>query len=197
MLTKDNYLAFRRKYEPTTVKLVVVAESPPKSGLYFYNPDGKTSEPLFAALMQQLGCRPKTKDEGLREFQQQGWVLVDATYEPVDGIKDKKKRNEVIERDYPLLVADLNQMLPPDMSVPIILVKANVFAVLERRLTADGFKVLNNGRSVPFSKYREAEGISLAVWCAPEQSTSQHFSKLVVKLEGPAPSARGPSMEST
>jgi hypothetical protein len=148
MLTKDDYLAFRRKYEPTTVKLVVVAESPPKSGLY-YNPEGKTSEPLFAALMQQLGFTPKTKDEGLRESQRQGWVLVDATYEPVDGIKNKMKRNGVIERDYPLLVADLNQMLP-NKSVPIILVKANVCAVLERRLTADGFTVVNNGQSVSF-----------------------------------------------
>jgi hypothetical protein len=149
MLTKDDYLAFRRKYEPTTVKLVVVAESPPKSGLYFYNPEGKTSEPLFTALMQQIGCRPRTKEEGLREFQRQGWVLVDATYEPVDGIHNKKKRNEVIDRDYPLLVADLNRMVP-NKSVPIVLVKANVCAVLERRLTADGFNVLNNGQSVSF-----------------------------------------------
>ena len=112
MLTRDDYLTFRRKYEPTIVKLVVVAKFPPKSGLYFYNPEGRTSEPLFAALMQQLGCRPKTKEEGLREFQRRGWVLVDATYEPVDGIKNKKERNEVIERDYPLLVAALDQMLP-------------------------------------------------------------------------------------
>ena len=46
MLTRDDYLSFRRKYEPTIVKLVIVAESPPKSGLYFYNPEGRTSEPL-------------------------------------------------------------------------------------------------------------------------------------------------------
>ena len=35
--------------------------------------------------MKQLGVRPGTKLEGLVEFQKQGWALVDATYEPVDG----------------------------------------------------------------------------------------------------------------
>jgi hypothetical protein len=59
---------------------VVVAESPTKTGKYFYKPDGSPEkELLFKALMKQLGCSPKTKDEGLREFQRQGWVLVDAS----------------------------------------------------------------------------------------------------------------------
>ena len=53
VLTKDEYLAFRREFEPTTVKLVVVAESPPKTGLYFYNPDGEIREPLFSEMMKQ------------------------------------------------------------------------------------------------------------------------------------------------
>jgi hypothetical protein len=173
MLTKDDYLAFRRKYEPTTVKLVVVAESPPKSGLYFYNPEGKTSEPLFAALMQQLGFTSKTKDEGLREFQRQGWVLVDATYEPVDGIKNRMMRNDVIERDYPLLVADLDQMLP-DKSVPIILVKKNIFDVLDKKLTADGFNVLNNGQRVSFPSTGRQKEFHLQFGAILNRGTHQH-----------------------
>ena len=79
---RGEYLSLRREFEPTTVTLVIVAESPPASGKYFYNPDGEVSEPLFNALMKQLGIQPKTKFEGLREFQKRGWVLVDATYEP-------------------------------------------------------------------------------------------------------------------
>jgi hypothetical protein len=32
-LTKDEYLAFRRRFEPEHVKPVIVAESPPVSGV--------------------------------------------------------------------------------------------------------------------------------------------------------------------
>ena len=54
------------------VTLVIVAESPPISGNYFYNPNGEVSEQLFKALMEQVGVKPKTKLEGLREFQNRG-----------------------------------------------------------------------------------------------------------------------------
>ena len=86
----------RREFEPepTSVTLVIVAESPPASGKYFYRPNGEVSEPLFKALMKQLGIQPKTKCEGLREFQKRGWVLVDATYEPVNAL-DKRGRARV------------------------------------------------------------------------------------------------------
>ena len=40
--------------------------------------------------------------------------------------------------------------MSPDKSVPIILVKANVCRVLDSRLTADGFNVMNQGSTVDF-----------------------------------------------
>jgi hypothetical protein len=103
---RGEYLSLRRQFEPTTVTLVIVAESPPASGKYFYDPDGEVSESLFNALMKQLGIQPKTKFEGLREFQKRGWVLVDATYEPVNA-RDKPGRDLVIARDYQELCGDL------------------------------------------------------------------------------------------
>jgi hypothetical protein len=98
--------------------------------------------------MKQLGLSPNTKAAGLREFQQRGWVLVDATYQPIDKLKSAS-RDGVIIRDYPLLRDDLAQ-LNPDRSAPLILIKANVCKLLEPRLTADGFKVLNGGHSIYF-----------------------------------------------
>lgn len=145
---RSEYLSFRRKFEPASVKLVIVAESPPASGKYFYNPEGAVSEPLFSALMLQLGFTPTSRESGLQEFQQRGWVLVDATYEPVNALDDQD-RDGVITRDYHLLRDDLAAMLP-DRSIPIILMKANVCRLLERRLTEDGFNVRNNGRVVYF-----------------------------------------------
>jgi hypothetical protein len=69
---RSEYLSFRRKFEPASVKLVIVAESPPATGKYFYNPTGAVSEHLFAALMLQLGFAPTSKESGLREFQKGG-----------------------------------------------------------------------------------------------------------------------------
>ena len=147
-MTRNEYLTLRRKFEPTSVKLVIVAESPPASGKYFYNPEGSVREPLFAALMSQLGITPTSKEEGLREFQRRSWVLVDATYEPVNTRSDPA-RDMVIARDYPLLRDDLAALLP-DKSVPIILVKVNVLRLLQRKLATDGFNVINGDIVVYF-----------------------------------------------
>jgi hypothetical protein len=84
VMKRSEYLDLRRLYEPQSlVRLVIIAESPPASGKYFYDPTGATSEWLFAALMKQIGFSPSNKEEGLREFQRRGWILIDATYEPV------------------------------------------------------------------------------------------------------------------
>jgi len=88
---------------------------------------------------------------GAARLQRRGWILLDATYEPVDGLK-LSKRNKVIERDYPLLVAALIE-ISPDKSVPIVLVKKNVCEMLDRWLTDDGFNVLNKGVKVHFPSH--------------------------------------------
>ena len=46
-LTRAEYLSLRAPYLPEDRKIIFVLESPPKSGLYFYNPQGRVSEPLF------------------------------------------------------------------------------------------------------------------------------------------------------
>ena len=139
--TRAHYLSLRQLYEPPNLKLVIIAESPPASGLYFYDGEGTPGEPLFAALMKQLGLSTDTKEDGLRAFQQSGWLLVDATYEAVNGLS-APARNAVIERDYPLLVSDLRQLMS-SCSCPVVLIKATVCRLLERKLVQDGFDVLN------------------------------------------------------
>ena len=145
---RNEYLTLRRRYEPKSIRLVIIAESPPASGRYFYNPAGAPSEPLFAALMRQLRLTPLTKENGLREFQRSGWVLVDATYEPVNTF-NASSRDRVIARDYPLLRDDLAS-LTSDRSTPLVLIKANVCRILEPKLLEDSFNVLNRGRIIYF-----------------------------------------------
>lgn len=151
MATRNEYHALRRRFEPETAKLLIVAESPPASGKYFYDTSGAITEPLFAALMQQINCSPASKEDGLRAFQQRGWVLVDATYAPVNRLSDRA-RDAVIVRSYPLLRGDLTA-LSPDHSAPVVLLKSNVCRLFDERLTSDGFRVLNRGRIVYFPSH--------------------------------------------
>jgi hypothetical protein len=150
---KSHYLAWRRRYQPAPVRLIVIAESPPWTGKYFYDPEGSRGEILFREMMKLLDVTCSSKDEGLRAFQRDGRILVDATYEPVNDGRKESERNKVILRDYPLLVADLLELMP-DRSVPVVLIKANVCKVLEPRLKADGFDVLNRGIRPPFPTYQ-------------------------------------------
>lgn len=148
----EQYLAFRRRYMPEDLRLILIAESPPVSGKYFYNPDGRTTEALFTALMRQIGCRPSTKEEGLAAFRSKGWLLVDATYEPVNGDKKNRMRKCVILRDHVHLAADLRE-LDPFRRVPTVLIKANVCKILEPLLLNDGFPVLNKGPVLYFPSH--------------------------------------------
>jgi hypothetical protein len=148
--SRRDYHDLRRQYLPEDIKLAVIAESPPVSGLYFYDPTGKSTEPLFAALMRQLHVYPCTKQEGLRKFQQSGWVLVEATYKPVNirGVSNRK-RDAAILADYSVLKADLENLLS-NRSTPLILIKANVCRVIGPKLLEDGFNVLNRAITVYF-----------------------------------------------
>jgi hypothetical protein len=140
---RERYISLRRRYEPAATRLAIVAESPPASGLYFYDEIGATTEPLFAAVMKQLRLQPSTKAEGLSALRQEGWLLVDATYQPVNAL-DAAGRDAVIVRDYPLLREDLKALAPER----VVLIKKNVCVLLEPRLVADGFRVINEGRAI-------------------------------------------------
>jgi hypothetical protein len=60
-MIKASYLAMRDRYFPTKLKTVFVLESPPASGKYFYNEEGRVTEPLFSGIMRLLNFKPKDK----------------------------------------------------------------------------------------------------------------------------------------
>lgn len=65
-MSRDHYLAMRRRFQPEQVTLAIVAELPPVSGLYFYDTSGAVTEPLFAAVMKRAGIDATSKADGLR-----------------------------------------------------------------------------------------------------------------------------------
>jgi hypothetical protein len=147
-MTKPDYLKFRDRFTPPNPKIIFVLESPPASGRYFYNPDGPITEPLFRAMMKDvLEIAPDSKEQGLTQFAAGGYLIVDATYTRVNKLKDKEA-DAIIDRDFAELVEDLREHAGPGTA--IVLVKANVCALLESKLKDAGFNVLNKGVSIPF-----------------------------------------------
>ncbi len=148
MNTKEYYLKLRKKFLPKKITKIFILESPPVSGKYFYNPDGKTTEALFNAMMKSvLDIQPKNKLDGLTQFQKKGYIVVDSTYTPINRMSDIE-RNKTIINDYHFLILDLKKLV--NNKTKIILVKANVCKLLESKLVTDGFKVANNGLMIPF-----------------------------------------------
>ncbi len=75
-MERADYLFFRSQYHPSPLKLVIVAESPPLSGKYFYNREGTVSEPLFSALMQQIDVKLRDDLKSLNPDQSAAIVLI-------------------------------------------------------------------------------------------------------------------------
>ena len=100
-------------------------------------------------MMKLIEYKPINKADGLAEFANRGCIIVDATYSPVNHIKNSKKRNETILRDLPGLIDDLKKIIGRK-KVRIILIKANICRMLEAPLVAVGFNVINSGIIVPF-----------------------------------------------
>jgi hypothetical protein len=146
--SKEDYLELRSRYMPGRLRLVIIAESPPASGKYIYDPSGERTEPLFSALMRFLRYDAGDKASGLEELRRRGILLVDATYEPVNQQSDKE-RSAKIEAKYPDLLSDLRNLIGQE-AIPVVLIKANVCRLLEDRLIADGMRIINKGRSVYF-----------------------------------------------
>ena len=142
------YLNLRNRFRPKKTRTVFVLESPPASGKYFYDTTGFVSEPLFAAMMELLSIEPGTKQEGLEYFSNMGHFLVDASYEPVNKLKEKAREKTILD-NYKNLVQDLNSLGNPN-TINYVLIKANICRLLEPRLKAQGFNVVNNGIVVPF-----------------------------------------------
>ena len=148
MYQKEYYIKLQKKFHPSDVKTVFILESHPISGLYFYDTTGSTGEPLFTAMMNLYGEKPRNKEEGLRLFSERGCLLVDATYSPVNQLKGKE-RNEKILEDFEGLVSDL-ESLGDKRKLDFILIKANICRLLEPRLVSLGFNIKNKGVVIPF-----------------------------------------------
>lgn len=149
---------------PDPLSVVFVLESPPQSEKYFYDTEGKTTEPLFSAMMKVIKYPPKDKLTGLIKFKNLGFIIVDTCYKPVNHL-GRSQRKKMLLSCEGSLVKDL-QGLIQNKKTPLILVKVNICRLLETRLKDRGFNIINNGVEVPF----------------PSNGWQKEFQKKIVQL---------------
>ena len=154
----SEYILVRNKFKPyERVKFLLIAESPPASGGYFYFDRTTGRDSLFRETMKALRLFPEDKrmPKGfdkrplLKEFQSQGFFVVDASYEPVNKLKPRE-RKLVIIKEIPRLIADTRKLDPEG----IVIVKSTIFASVKEALDKAGLgKKILNERALPFPSH--------------------------------------------
>lgn len=154
----QKYVLARDDFRPINrIRFLLIAESPPASGGYFYFDKATGRDGLFRETMKALGLFPEDskmqkgfdKKPLLKEFQRLGFFVVDASYTPVNGFPNPKRRRTIIG-DIPRLVDETRKLNPEK----ILIVKASIFAVVKSALREAGFggKILNE-RALPFPSH--------------------------------------------
>jgi len=147
-MKKEEYKKLRDKYKSENLRGIFIAESPPKSGKFFYNEKGFINEDLFSAMMKFINEQPKTKREGLSAFKNKGYFLIDSIYEPVNKIKPEREKNRKILGNINGLIADLDKIVNGSR-IKVVLIKNSIHQILYGPLTAIGYKVINK-EPIPF-----------------------------------------------
>lgn len=80
----------RRRYRPPRVRVLMVAESPPASGRFFYHADSG----LYRAVRDAFASvyAPTTGPTFLDSFRARGWYLVDLCRTPVNHLRPPARR---------------------------------------------------------------------------------------------------------
>ncbi len=158
--TKPNASDFsraRRKYRPRRVKLLLIAESPPSSGGFFYFETTIGKDHLFRETMKALGFWPNDepmrkgvdKRPMLRRFQSMGLYLLDTSLFPADKLPPSDRRRAILSQTRRLS----KDVLKTDPS-HIFIVKTTIFNPVSQALRESGMleRVVNT-RAVPFPSH--------------------------------------------
>ena len=156
-LLKNRYSRARNKYKPTEVNVLLVAESPPSSGGYFYAEKAIGKDHLFRETMKALELWPVDrplrkgcdKRPMLEQFRSLGFFLIDTCEVPVDKMPPGQRRLSTAQGA--LTLPNRVKRLDP---AGILIVKKTVFSPVSRALSIAGFdnRILNKN-SLPFPSH--------------------------------------------
>jgi hypothetical protein len=152
---KNIYANARKKYEPTSIRVLIVAEAPPCAlDRFFYFEDVKKQDSLFLEIMGILypklkkqylasGRNTLLKQELLEEFRSDGYWLMDLSEVPTSIVGD------ITDKDVEGLLEKIKMKI--DRETPIILIKSNVYDTCYKILTSNGYKVIDERLPFPGS----------------------------------------------
>jgi hypothetical protein len=145
------------EYRPDKIRFLLIAESPPSSGGFFYFATTIGKDHLFRETMKALEFWPINqpmrrgvdKRSMLRRFQTMGFYLLDTCVSPVDKMRPGDRRKTVLTQT-PRLIKDVISANP----FHIFIVKSSIFNPVSQALKESGFLPrLLNVRPVPFPSH--------------------------------------------
>ncbi len=157
MAAERDFRSAREQYKSARIRLLLIAESPPSSGGYFYFDRTTGKDHLFRETMKAVvlwpadETMPKDLDKRrmLKQFQDKGLFLIDTCPLPVDKLSSRERRFAV-DREVPKLVDEVNRLLPEQ----ILIVKNTIYASVRAGLEKAGLseKILNK-TPIPFPSH--------------------------------------------
>lgn len=154
---EDSYSLARNKYRPKKVSLLLIAESPPSSGGYFYAEETIGKDHLFRETMKALELWPADrpmrkgcdKRPMLKQFRSLGFFLIDTCKLPVDKMPSSLRKLSTIQG-----ASTLSHRVKELDPSRILIVKKTVFNPVRQALSLAGFedRILNK-RALPFPSH--------------------------------------------
>jgi hypothetical protein len=144
---KDPYKTLAQEFLPDRIQYLLIGESPPctppnEEPRYFYNCNNSRNGEIllssvsYAFLNEKFYVGSKDKRQFLEKLTKKGIFLLDATYEPINQIKEQKVRRSEIRGAYPWLKKDV-QCLLLEAQAKIFLIHGNVVREIGQRLRGD------------------------------------------------------------
>lgn len=124
--------------------LVVLVESPPNDGEFFYYQTGDMEEPLFNTLMELISFNPSMKVYGLEQLCDLGVIVLDATYHEIHKTAGQNLVIPGILDLYKGMLRNANGMPPAVIGTAAILDR------IEALMRLDGEDVATPGVWVPY-----------------------------------------------
>ena len=164
------------RFLPDGIRFLLIGESPPftpshEDLRYFYNYKSTSGRQIllsnvsYSFLDKKFYSKRDNREEYLKELMRAGVFLLDATYEPINQIKDKKLRRSEIISAYPQLKKNIND-LPMGVEAKILLIHRNVIETIGGALREDfaNYKIYD----IAFPRYHNDEQFKSKIKMAVE-----------------------------
>ena len=163
-MTVEDYRTAALRYRPDLIRVLFIAESPPKvkpggRPSYFFFEDS-ASDLLFATVICAVYGVKYTKDPArkadlLGRLRSDGYWLMDVAERPINDVP-AKRRPAVLRDHVPSFLERLDGLKREgviDGTTGLALIKKDVWAVAVPILSAMGYRVLNREKPIGFPGY--------------------------------------------